>query len=614
MKKINNFRHVINYLAIMKTALGVLFASSRKYFILILVLSSVMALPDIINLIVWQHIIDQIGSLLINNNKDYMIIIYLFLLHFIIVLIKLILNKTTNYVKEIYTVLVDKYITNKTIEIVSSMEMQDFEDPGLHNDIQKTNDESTVRSIGILNNIIEIIMNMTIFVGTISILASYQVSIVIIIILSIVPSTIINLKSMSKLFEVYDKRYEKIRYYGSLKEMIVTYENFKEMKLFSNISFIQNIINNIFEQIIEQDKNVKRALTIKSTLGDSIQHLLTYLLKIIIVVNGVISKLSIGVIIMSIETATKLQNALINLISCNLTLYENCLYLLSFERLNKLKSTKNEEFREDLIKDFVVDSIEFIGVYFKYPSSCHYILEDINLTLEKGFDYAVVGYNGSGKTTLIKLILGLYAPTKGEILINGINRTLYDKEAYFKKMSAMFQDFVKFPLSIRENIGISMVENINNMPVIIEASVLGQAHDFINELNRKFDTNLLIGWENSEDISTGQWQRLAISRSFVREADVMVFDEPTAALDAKTEGEVFKNMVNKKTDRINIIITHRFTNIKNIDQIIVIHKGKVDAVGDHNLLMSNNKIYAELYDIQADNYKGFIKEPAIAGE
>ncbi|WDZ57503.1 hypothetical protein MF625_08690 [Paenibacillus polymyxa] len=248
MKKYNNFRHFSNYVAIIKTTLSVLFASSKKYFILILVLSSVMALPDIINLIVWQHIIDQIGSLLINDNRDYISIIYLFFLHFIIVLIKLIINKNTNYVKGIYTVLVDKYITNRTIEIIDSMEMQDIEDRRLHNDIQKTNDESTVRSIGILNNIVEIIINMSLFVGTISILASYQVSIVIIIILSIIPSTIINLKSMSKLFEVYDKRYEKTRYYSSLKDMIVTYENFKEMKLFSNISFIQNIINNILNK------------------------------------------------------------------------------------------------------------------------------------------------------------------------------------------------------------------------------------------------------------------------------------------------------------------------------------------------------------------------------
>ncbi|KJD37318.1 hypothetical protein QD46_25790, partial [Paenibacillus polymyxa] len=146
--------------------------------------------------------------------RDYISIIYLFFLHFIIVLIKLIINKNTNYVKGIYTVLVDKYITNRTIEIIDSMEMQDIEDRRLHNDIQKTNDESTVRSIGILNNIVEIIINMSLFVGTISILASYQVSIVIIIILSIIPSTIINLKSMSKLFEVYDKRYEKTRYYS----------------------------------------------------------------------------------------------------------------------------------------------------------------------------------------------------------------------------------------------------------------------------------------------------------------------------------------------------------------------------------------------------------------
>lgn len=599
MKKFKDTKYFSNNFAIIKTTLRVLFASSKKYFILILILSSVMALPDIINLIVWQRIIDQIGALLINNNRNFIPLISLFLVHFIIVLIKLIIDKITNYVKEIYTVLVDKYITNRTIEIVDGMEMQDIEDPRLHNDIKKTNDESTFRSIGILNNIVELIMNLSLFIGTISILASYQVSIVIIIILSIIPGTIINLKSMSKLFEVYDKRYEKTRYYSSLKDMIVTYENFKEMKLFSNITFIQKIINNIFDQIISQDKSVKKSLTIKSTIGDTIQQLLTYIFKIILVINGIISKLSIGVIIMSIETATKLQNALINLIGYTLALYENCLYLLSFDRLNKINLVKNEQTSEDLIKDFAIESIEFIEVYFKYPSSSSNTLEDVNLKLEKGYDYAMVGYNGSGKTTLIKLILGLYDPSEGEILINGINRSMYDKKAYFQKMSAMFQDFVKFPLTIKENIGISKVDNINNMPVIIGASVLGQAYNFINEMDRKFDTNLLIGWENSEDISTGQWQRLAISRSFVREADVMVFDEPTAALDARTESEVFKNMVNKKNDRINIIITHRFTNIKNIDLVIVINEGKVDAVGDHHFLMRNNKIYAELYDIQA---------------
>ncbi|HWQ77150.1 MAG TPA: ABC transporter ATP-binding protein, partial [Syntrophomonas sp.] len=217
-------------------------------------------------------------------------------------------------------------------------------------------------------------------------------------------------------------------------------------------------------------------------------------------------------------------------------------------------------------------------------------------------NYAIVGYNGSGKSTLIKLILGLYTPTKGEMLINGISIDRYDKEAYFEKMSATFQDPVKLPLTVRENIGISRSKDIGDMEIIKKASAAGKSYDFINSLRNKFETKLLIGWKNSEELSTGQWQRIAISRGFVRDSQVMVFDEPTASLDAKSESEVFKNVMSKNSIRINILITHRFVNIYSIDEIIVLNQGEINGIGNHDFLFRTNGLYYDLYRTQADYY------------
>lgn len=592
-----------NYFTILIATYKVLSETSKRYFFETIFLSLTASIPDVANLFIWKNIVDEITSLIVNGNKGYGKLCLLFSLHMILTLTNLIIGKYTNYIKRIYVVMVDRYITDELLLVISSLDLQDLEDSDLHNDIQKTNHESTNRSIKILDNLVSLIRNLAMLLGTIGILISLKPSIVILMIMSVIPSAMINQKSMEKLYEVYDGRYEEIRYNRNLKDTISKYENFKELKLFSSFLYLKSKMDTIFDKIIKQDKEVKREILIKSSIGDFIQLSLTYLFKILIVVSGILTKCSIGCIVISIESASKLQYALMSSIELVLSLYENCLYLLSFEKLQKLKKEKNNEKKLSLITDFEIDTIELVHVSFRYKNSLEkYALKDINLKFEKGRNYAVVGYNGSGKTSLIKLISGLYMPTEGQILINGVDLKCYDKDVYFEKISATFQDFVKFPLTVRENIGISMYEQIEDMCLIRRAATIGKSYEFISRLNNQFETKLLISWKNSEEISSGQWQRIAISRGVMRMPQLMIFDEPTSSLDAESESEIFQKLMQKNNDRITLLITHRFVNVRNLDAIVVLNQGRVDGFGSHDFLIDTSKLYATLYQIQSNYY------------
>jgi len=247
-----------------------------------------------------------------------------------------------------------------------------------------------------------------------------------------------------------------------------------------------------------------------------------------------------------------------------------------------------------------IDSIEFKDVSFKYKTGTAFALNNISLKLKKGKIYTIVGFNGSGKTTLIKLIAGLYEPTLGEICVNGINIKNYDMDIYRSKMSVAFQDFVKLPMSIRDNICISDVKNIDNKDAVIKAAEFSSADNFIEVLPKQYEEKISIGWVGSKELSTGQWQRLNISRCyFNNSADVFLLDEPTSTLDLKTEYAIYNNIKKYRDKKINVIITHRFVNIRNMDAIVVLENGSIAETGNHSELYEKNSVYTELYNIHS---------------
>jgi ATP-binding cassette subfamily B protein len=247
--------------------------------------------------------------------------------------------------------------------------------------------------------------------------------------------------------------------------------------------------------------------------------------------------------------------------------------------------------------------IEFRGVTFCYPGSDVEVLRDVNLHIRPGERIALVGLNGAGKTTLIKLLTRLYDPTQGQILLDGVDLREYDLTSLHQRFGVIFQDFVRYQFTVRENIGFGQVDALDDLDRIRDAADRGGAGPIIEVMPRGYDTMLGRRWEKGLELSGGQWQKIALARAFMRKAEVLVLDEPTSALDAEAEYEVFRRFGELMEGRIAVLISHRFSTVRMADRIVVLSAGKIIELGSHAELIRLDGAYARLFNLQAEGYR-----------
>lgn len=247
--------------------------------------------------------------------------------------------------------------------------------------------------------------------------------------------------------------------------------------------------------------------------------------------------------------------------------------------------------------------IEFNNVSFKYPNTPRYILKDFNLRIGSGEKIALVGENGAGKTTLIKLLLRFHDVSSGEILINGININLIDLDQWHNQAGALFQDFIKYQFTFKENVYLGDLTKTNKEKYLKAAITKSGADKYVSSLPHGVDQVVGKMFSGGIDLSGGQWQKLALARAFFRDAPILILDEPTSAIDAKAEYEIFQNVQRLQQDKTVIIISHRFSTVRHADRILVLDKGKILESGNHQTLIKKKGLYAELFEIQAQGYK-----------
>jgi ABC-type multidrug transport system fused ATPase/permease subunit len=250
------------------------------------------------------------------------------------------------------------------------------------------------------------------------------------------------------------------------------------------------------------------------------------------------------------------------------------------------------------------DGVRFEEVSFIYPGQTTPALDRISLHLQPGQKLALVGENGSGKTTLIKLLTRLYIPTEGRVLLDGRDLNEWQLDALRDRIGVIFQDFVRYQLKVGENIGVGDVENFEARDQQQDAAEKGMAHPFIQEMKNDYGTQLGRWFKDGRELSGGQWQKIALSRAFMRkQADILVLDEPTSAMDAEAEAKIFDHFREATQQQMAILISHRFSTVRMADQIIVLVKGKISERGSHEELMHQNGHYAHLFAIQAKGYQ-----------
>jgi ATP-binding cassette subfamily B protein len=248
--------------------------------------------------------------------------------------------------------------------------------------------------------------------------------------------------------------------------------------------------------------------------------------------------------------------------------------------------------------------VQFENVEFRYPGSDKVAITNINLQIKRGQSLALVGENGSGKTTLIKLLTRLYKPTHGRVLLDGRDLQEWDPEVLRRRIGVIFQDFVRYQLMVGENIGAGDVREFENRERWAEAARQGKAAPFIEEMAAQYETQLGKWFKDGRELSGGQWQKIALSRAFMRQdSDILVLDEPTAAMDAAAEAEVFEHFRSLMGKKIGIVISHRFSTVRMADEIVVLDQGHIVERGGHEALMKHDGIYSKLFTLQARGYR-----------
>jgi ABC-type multidrug transport system fused ATPase/permease subunit len=260
-------------------------------------------------------------------------------------------------------------------------------------------------------------------------------------------------------------------------------------------------------------------------------------------------------------------------------------------------------FKGKLFTPKISSGIIFKDVWFKYSNSENWIIKGASFNINPKDNVALVGENGAGKTTLVKLLCGFYSPTKGEILLNGININKYSLKSYWKQLSVLFQDFEDYDFSARESIGYGNVDMINNLKEIIKYAKMADIHEWIDSLSLKYETPLSRWYTKGVTPSGGQRQRIGIARTLIKNGKIIVLDEPTSNVDPQAEEDIFNEVLKLGKNKILIFISHRFSTVRRADKILLLENGTISEQGSHDELMKKNGKYAHLFNLQAKSYQ-----------
>lgn len=491
------------------------------------------------------------------------------------------------------------YITNRILEKTTFFSMKEYDNVDLYNKIHLALEETPNRCLTLLTTLFSTVRLTTQLIGITILIANYNVLILLVCIVTSIPMLRLSNRVGKFWYTVGAERAEGLRKCNRLKELLVEYNNIKEIKLFDIGDMLKNRVVRQQTDYVNSNKHYYKKFCRLNTVYAMAQDSVSLLLKIAIIMQAVTQKLTIGAASMYISSVDSFNASFQGMLSQISTLYEQTRYLSYISDIENISVRKQEEGTPLTEK---IKSIRFENVSFHYPNSHNMVLKNFSYTFETGKTYALVGMNGSGKTTLIKLLMRLYTPINGHIYVNGVDIEEISFSSLQQQISAVFQDFIRYPFNVAENIAIHDADNINDFERVKEAAVHSEATEFIDALPLGYRTTLEKEWNGGTELSGGQWQKIAIARCFYKSPSVVILDEPFSAIDSFSEEQIIKSLASDTINKMCIFVTHRFNNICLADQILVLKDAQLIENGTHAQLMATNGLYARLYHAQADAF------------
>ncbi|TYL48773.1 ABC transporter ATP-binding protein [Marinomonas sp. IMCC 4694] len=488
------------------------------------------------------------------------------------------------------------------LDKAQTLSLSHFEDSEFYDKLVQARREASSRPLALVNKTFALLQNALSLSSFAVLLWHFSPWALLLLICGALPAFIAEAKFSGDAFLMFRWRSPEVRQQNYLETLLAREDNIKEVRLYQlGERFLQRYTDIFLTLFKESKRLILRRESWGFALG-VISTLVFYGAYAWIVSDTIIGAITLGQMTMYLLLFRQGQSAVSASLTAISGMYEDNLYLSNL--YDYLEQETSPSTGGLLVGPNAHDGIRFENVTFHYPGTTKPALSNINLHIRLGRSVAIVGENGSGKTTLIKLLTRLYNPTEGRILLDGLDLLEWDETALLKRVGVIFQDFVRYQFIVGENIGAGDNDRFHDESGWAKAAALGKATDFIDQLDKGYQTQLGRWFKGGQELSGGQWQKVALARAFMREdADILVLDEPTAAMDAQAEATIFQHFQEHTKDKMAILISHRFSTVRLAHEIIVMERGHIKERGTHEALLAQQGQYAHLFTLQAQGYR-----------
>jgi ATP-binding cassette subfamily B protein len=576
--------------------------TNHWYAILDAVLRLIRSAIPVTILYVGKLIIDEVVLLSRGSSIDHTYLWKLVAAEFALAIISDALSRATSLVDSLLGDLFSNYTSIKIMEHAATLDLDQFEDSAFYDKLERARQQTVGRTIllsQILTQVQDLITMAFLTVG----LMAFNPWLILLLLVAIVPAFLGESYFNDRSYALTRGQTPERRELDYMRYLGASDETAKEVKLFNLSGFLIDRFTTLSNKFYDDNKklSIKRASwgTLFTLLG-SIGYYTAYIVMILKTVEGA---LTIGTLTFLAGSFRQLRSLLENILSRFTTVSQGAIYLRDFFDFFEIKPKISVAQKPVPFPNPIREGFTFENVGFRYHNSDAWANRHLSFTLRVGEKMALVGENGAGKTTLVKLLARLYDPTEGRILLDGIDLREYDIMDLRKNTGIIFQDYLRYQMSFAQNIAVGNIEEQDNRPLIKVSAEKSLANLLADKLPEQYDQALGRRFNNGVELSGGEWQKVALARAYMKEAQILILDEPTSSLDARAEYEVFQRFAELTKGKTAVLISHRFSTVRMADRILVLDKGQQIELGSHEELLQKNGRYAELFHLQAQGYK-----------
>ncbi|HEX2091953.1 MAG TPA: ABC transporter ATP-binding protein [Longimicrobiaceae bacterium] len=568
----------------------------------IVVIRVLRALGPVAILWVAKLIVDGVVANVGASDPDWAYLWRLVALELTLSLLMEALARASSLLEGLLSDLFSNWMSVRLMEHAATLDLEQFENPEFYDCLQRAHRQTTGRVV-LLSTLLTVGQAIVTLVSLTTALVAYNVWLLVLMIAAVIPSFLGETHYAGRSYSLFYRWTPQRRELDYLRLVASSTATAKEVKLFNLSGHFTRRYRSLADQYYAAHRNVMVGRAIMGTVLTGLSTVGYYGALVFLIVQAVGAVISIGTMTFLVATFDRARNLVSGSLLHGAKVYEESLFLRDLYLFLDLRPRQAAPRDPRPVPTPIREGFVFEDVGFRYPDSERWAVRHVSFKIGPGERVALVGENGAGKTTVVKLLTRLYDPTEGRILLDGVDLREYDPVELRSRIGVTFQDFVCYDVTARENVAVGRIESAGDHGRIVEAARKSLALGVVERLPGGFDQMLGRRFEGGANLSGGEWQKIALARAYMRDADLLVLDEPTAALDARAEYEVFKRFSELTAGKMAVLISHRFSTVRMADRILVLEGGRIMEDGSHDDLTILGGRYAELFTLQAAGYR-----------